>query len=347
MSALQLIWFAILAFLVCGYAVLDGFDLGVGVLTAFARDDRRRQLLIRAISPFWDGNEVWLLAAGGASFAAFPPVYATVFSGFYIPMMLLLFALIFRAVAIEFSIHEPLKLFRLSWHFVIAGASAVALFMLGLVVGNLLNGLQLDAAGNYTGRVRDLLNPLALTTALLNMAMMTTHGALYLALRAQGELRTWVQRVAGTAWGAYVAMVVAVLMAATTARSGLMANYTAQPVLWTLPAMALLAVLAVGLLNHRGNHRAAFSVSVLAILGLLGSAVVAIFPRLVPAVDPARSLTIAGSASSDVALQAMLVVAALGMPIVLAYTAWLYWTFRAPVDAEPPRSASPRTDQAK
>lgn len=307
-------------------------------MLACARDDRRRQLLLRAISPFWDANEVWLLAAGGVSFAAFPPVYATVFSGFYLPMMLLLFALIFRAVAIEFSAHEPLKLFRWSWHFVIAGASTVALLMLGLVVGNLLHGLPLDAAGNYTGRVRDLFNPLALTAALLNVAMMTTHGALYCTLRAAGELRAWAQRVAATAWGAYVAMAVGVLMTATTAPSGLLTNYTAQPLLWALPATALLAILAVGFLNLLGSHRAAFAVSVLAILGVLGSAVVAIFPRLVPAVDPALSLTIANSASSDVALQAMLVVAAIGMPIVLAYTIWLYRTFRAPVDAEPPEA---------
>lgn len=341
MSTLQLVWFVILAFLVCGYAVLDGFDLGVGVLTAFARGDGRRRLLIRAISPFWDGNEVWLLAAGGVSFAAFPPVYATVFSGFYVAMMLLLFALIFRAVAIEFATHEPLKLVRLSWHFVIAGASTVALLMLGLVVGNLLNGLQLDAAGNYVGRVRDLLNPLAITTALLNLAMMMTHGALYLGLRAEGDLRAWARRVAGTAWGGYVAMAMAVLIVAPTARSGLMVNFAAQPALWSIPTVALLAIVATGTLNAIGRHRAAFGASVAAILGVLGSAAVAIFPRLVPATDPALSLTIAGSASSDPALRAMLVVAAIGMPIVLAYTAWLYWTFREPVDTKVPREDAP------
>jgi len=333
MSALQAVWFGILVFLVGGYAVLDGFDLGVGVLLAFARDDRRRRLLLRAISPFWDGNEVWL--AGGVSFAAFPPVYATVFSSFYAPMMLLLFALVFRAVAIEFANHEPLGLFRLSWHLVIAAASAGALLMLGLVIGNLLHGLRLDAEGNFTGRVGDLLNPPAVTVALLNVAMMTTHGALYAVLRAEGDLRTWARRVAGTAWGAYVAMAVVTLLVATGHRD-LPANYAAQPTLWILPLLTLLIIIASGLLNLLGRSREAFIASVLGILGMLGSAVAALYPRLVPATDPALSLTIANSAASETALRAMLIVAAIGMPIVLAYTAWLYWTFRAPVDAETP-----------
>jgi cytochrome bd ubiquinol oxidase subunit II len=334
MTALQLTWFLILAFLVCGYAVLDGFDLGVGSWTLFAGNDQRRRLLIRTISPFWDGNEVWLLAAGGASFAAFPPVYASVFSGFYLAMMLLLFALIFRAVAIEFSSHEPVGLFRLSWHLVLSASSTVVLLLLGMVVGNLLNGLPLDAQGNYTGDVWDLLNPLGITVGLLNVAMMATHGALYLGLRVEGELVEWARRKASTAWGAYVALTVATLATAAAARTDLTANFNARPLLWALPLLTLVVIVLIGILNTMGWRRSAFAASVLGILGLLGTAVVAMFPRIVPAAPAAHSLTIAGASASETALQAMLVVAIIGMPLVLAYTAWLYWTFRAPVQAE-------------
>jgi cytochrome d ubiquinol oxidase subunit II len=209
----------------------------------------------------------------------------------------------------------------------------VALLMLGLVVGNLLNGLPLDAEGNYRGGVLELPSPLGITVALLNVAMMATHGALYLGLRAEGELAAWARGRASTAWGAYVGLTVAALIAATTARTGLAANFNAHPSLWALPALTFLAVVVIGILNTLGQRRAAFAASVLGVVGMLASAVAAIFPRLVPAAIPAYSLTIAGAASSEPALQAMLIVAPIGVPLVLAYTILLYWTFSGRVTA--------------
>ena len=336
MSALQLTWFLVLCVLVCGYAVLDGFDLGVGVWTLFAGGDRRRRALIEAISPFWDGNEVWLLAAAGAAFAAFPPVYACVFSAFYPALMLLLFALIFRAVSIPFSHHEPFGLFRLGWHFVVAASSGAALLLLGLVVGGILNGLPLDAVGNFTGGLADLLTPLGVVIGLLSVALMMMHGALYLCLRLEGDLLAWARSRASTAWGATVGLTLATAGAATTAHADLSANFWARPALWTLPVVTGLAIVLTGFLNARGRSRLAFGASVLGILGLLATGIVAVFPRIVPATEPARSLTIAGASSSETALHAMLVVALVGMPVVLAYTAWLYWTFHKPVSHEEP-----------
>ncbi len=334
MSGLQLTWYLLLALLACGYAVLDGFDLGVGLWTPWAGGDRRRMAALNAIAPVWDGNEVWLLAAGGASFAAFPFVYASLFSGLYPVFMILFFALIFRAVAMGFIHHENVGLFRWVWHIVLAASSGAALFMLGMIVGNLMNGLPLNEHGDWSGSHWQVFNPLAIILGLLANSLMASHGALYLGLRLEGDLLDWARAKASLAWGVSLALLLAAAAAGAAARTNLAANYEASPGLWVLPIAALTALVLTGFLNVWRQPKAAFAASVVSIVGLLCAAFVAMFPRIVPAAIEANSLTISATSSSPYTLRAMLIIALIGVPIMLGYTAFVYWLFRARVSHE-------------
>lgn len=242
MSILQSIWFGLIALLFAGYAVLDGFDLGVGIWHPFTRGERERRTLLNAIAPFWDGNEVWLLTAGGALFAAFPPVYAGVFSGFYLALMLLLLALILRAVSIEFRAHESTPAACKRWDAAFTLGSLVAVLLLGVALGNILRGIPLDAEGNYTGTFFGLLNPFALLVGVLNLALVATHGALYLVMKTDGPLAERARGWAKAAWSACLPLAAATVIIAAM-QPHLRANYTAAPVLWALPALALLALI--------------------------------------------------------------------------------------------------------
>jgi cytochrome d ubiquinol oxidase subunit II len=334
MSGLQLTWYLLLALLACGYAVLDGFDLGVGLWTLWAGGDRRRMAALDAIAPVWDGNEVWLLAAGGASFAAFPYVYAALFSGLYPVFMLLFFALIFRAVAMGFIHHENVGLLRWVWHIVLAASSAGALFMLGMVVGNLMNGLPIDEHGDFAGSRWQVLNPLAILLGMLSVTLMASHGALYLGLRVKGEMLDWARGKASMAWGASIALLLAAAAAAGAARTNLAANYVANPALVALPIAALLAFVLTGFLNVWRMPKVAFAASTVSIVGMLSTAFVAMFPRIIPAAVDANSLTITATSSSPYTLRAMLIIALIGVPIMLGYTAFVYWLFRGRVGHE-------------
>ncbi|MHB0939798.1 MAG: cytochrome d ubiquinol oxidase subunit II [Armatimonadota bacterium] len=328
MTELQTIWFGLIALLFAGYAVLDGFDLGVGMWHLFTRGERERRTLLNAIAPFWDGNEVWLLTAGGALFAAFPPVYAGVFSGFYLALMLLLLALILRAVSIEFRAHETSPAAWLRWDTAFALGSTVAVLLLGVALGNILRGIPLDAEGNYTGTFFGLLNPFALVVGILNLAMIATHGALYLVMKTEGPLATRARGWAKIAWSAYLPLAaVTIIMAAL--QPHLRANYLATPALWALPALVLAAVVLAGVWNAAGQPGRAFVASSAGIVLLLASAATALFPTLVPALgNPAWNLTAYNASSSALTLKTMLIMAGSGMVLVLGYTVWVYRTFR-------------------
>jgi len=327
-SILQTIWFGLIALLFAGYAVLDGFDLGVGMWHLFTRGERERRTLLNAIAPFWDGNEVWLLTAGGALFAAFPPVYASVFSGFYLALMLLLLALILRAVAIEFRSHESSPAARSRWDAAFALGSTVAVLLLGVALGNILRGVALDAGGNYTGTFFGLLTPFALLVGVLNLAMIATHGALYVVMKTEGLLADRARRWAKLAWGAYLPLAVLTLVAAALFPH-LRQNYLAMPALWLLPALALLAIILTGVWNRAGQPGRAFVASGTGIVLLLAAAAAALFPSLVPALNhPAWSLTAHNASSSALTLKTMLILASAGMALVLGYTIWVYRAFR-------------------
>lgn len=326
---LQTTWFLLVAVLLAGYAVLDGFDLGVGVLHLFARSDHERRVHLNAIGPVWDGNEVWLLTAGGALFAAFPPVYATVFSGFYLAFVLLLLALIFRAVAIEFRSKVESPSWRRAWDWAFGLGSLVPAVLFGVAFGNIMRGIPIDAEGLYTGTFFALLNPYSLAVGLLSLALFVMHGALYLTLKTDGELRARMAGAASAGWVAVVALWAVVMIGTFFAASFLFEAGFRRPLFWVFIILTLAALLYLPVAAKGRRYFVAFLASSVAIVGMLGTAATCLFPRLVPShTDLACSLTIYNSSSTPKTLTVMLVIALIGMPIVLAYTVWIYRAFR-------------------
>jgi len=333
MFALQVIWFILIGVLLAGYVVLDGFDLGVGVWYLGGGEQDRRSML-SAIAPVWDGNEVWLVTGAGALFAAFPPVYATVFSGFYLAMMLVVLALIFRGVAVEFRSKVSSAGWRKFWDVAFATGSSAAALLLGVALGNILRGLPLDAQGNYTGTFLDLLNPYAVLIGVAGLCTIATHGALYLALKTRGQLRDRALRWARWTSPAQVVMVAGAGLATALLNEHLLANYNAVAALWVLPAAAVAVAAAVAWACRRGHAPAAFVLSAALIVMLWVLAGVGLFPNLVPASnDAGASLTVTNASSSALTLKIMLIMAAAGMPVVIGYQVWLYWTFRRPAES--------------
>ena len=329
---LNAFWFVLLGVLLAGYAILDGFDLGVGILHLAVRKDEERRVLMNAIGPVWDGNEVWLLTFGGALFAAFPHVYATVFSGFYTAFMLLLVALIARAVSIEFRNKRDTPGWRGLWDRVFFGGSAVATLLFGVATGNMLCGLPIGADKEFQGNLLDLLRPFPLLVGVLVVATFTMHGALYLLLKTDGDLQ---QRVRGwfrRAYGVFVVLYVLVTAVAMFSVPLAMHNFRAHPALWAVVALNVLAIAAIPLAVRRGRLGWAFlssCVTIAAFTGLLGAA---LFPELVhSSLNPSWSLDIYNAASSAKTLRIMAMIAGIGMPLVLLYTAVIYRVFRGKV----------------
>jgi cytochrome d ubiquinol oxidase subunit II len=331
---LSTIWFLLLGVLFVGYAILDGFDLGAGVLHLFvARNDSERREVLNAIGPVWDGNEVWLITGGGALFAAFPSVYGTVFSGFYLAMMLLLGALILRATSIEFRSKETAGWWRSAWDLGFTVGSTLAAILFGVALGNLLRGLPLDAEGVYRGGLIGLLNPFSLLVGVLTLSLAMLQGSTWLSLKTTGELQA---RARKAAWVAVALAAVAWFGAAGIALADARRVFDnfGNLLAWVGPLLTLnlLAYLVVSLRRRRDGR--AFLFSSLSVAGLGITAGTAIYPNLVPAFDTARSMTISNAHSSDTTLVAMLIVALVGMPIVLTYTAWVYWKFKGKVQLE-------------
>jgi len=328
MTGLQITWFLLIGLLLTVYAILDGFDLGLGFWHLFAKKEQERRTMIRAVGPVWDGNEVWLLTGGGAIFAAFPPVYATVFSGFYLALMLLLLALIFRAVSVEFRSKVESKRWRTAWDYAFSVGSSLAALLFGVALGNLLRGLPLDTEGNFTGSFFTLLNPYALLIGATGFFMLITHGALYVSLKTGGELEARARGWAKTAWYFYLGLYVLASVITIAAMPGLLDNYRHSPILFGIPALALLFIVLVGVYIIRGNPGRAFLFSALSIVGLMSTAGASLFPRLVPALGaPELSLTAFNSSSSELTLTTMLILALIGMPLVITYTVWAHKKF--------------------
>jgi cytochrome d ubiquinol oxidase subunit II len=334
---LTTVWFILIAVLWVGYFVLEGFDFGVGILLpVLGRDDRERRVLINTIGPLWDGNEVWLIVAGGATFAAFPEWYATLFSGFYLPLLLILAALILRGVAFEFRGKRDEPQWRAWWDRAIFWGSLVPAVLWGVAFGNIVRGVPIDVDLEFTGDLLDLLNPYALLGGLTTLTLFVTHGAVFLALKTRGDVRARANRLASQV--GLVAAVVAVAFLAWT-----LASYLdgADVVILSIAAAA---ALAWGLLaNRMGREGWAFLASAVTI----GLAVIALFTGLFPDVmpsstDPAYNLTVHNASSSPYTLEIMTWVAAFCTPIVLGYQAWSYWVFRRRigVDSIPEAPAS-------
>src|SRR5438874_1375565 len=333
-TALQLTWFVLLGVLMAGYAILDGFDLGVGILHLFARGDTERRVFMNTIGPLWDGNEVWLVVLGGATFAAFPNAYAAAFSGFYLGFMLLLCCLIFRGVAMEFRSKRPSRLWRGIWDVAFSAASAVATFLFGVVVGDCMQGLPLGADGDFTRPLglADLLNPYSVLTGLFAVSAFAMHGSIYLYLKTEGELQV---RIKGWMWRTFCLFLAAYLVLTAWTLIALpdsTATFARYPWLWMVPILNVLAIANVPRAIHHGRPFDAFLSSAAAIAAFTFLFGVALFPNLiVSSGDAAYSLTVSRAASSETTLEIITVVAALGMPFVLAYTATIYWVFRGKV----------------
>jgi cytochrome d ubiquinol oxidase subunit II len=326
---LNTIWFLLVGVLIAGYAILDGFDLGVGTLHLFTRDETERRIMMNSIAPVWDGNEVWLLTGGGALFAAFPAVYATVFSGFYLAFVLLLVALILRAVSFEFRAKVDAPRWRRLWDLAFGVGSFVPALLYGVAVGNLLRGLELDATGAPTGTFLALLNPYALLVGLLGLVMFVLHGATYLAAKAEGALRERARQWASWGWVAFIGLYAVTTVASYFVAPVLFERWFARPLTWVLFALLLGSCLAGPMAVRAGRFGRGFVASALATASIIALAAEGMYPRLVPArPDLASSLTIYNASSTPYTLRVMLVIALVGMPLVIAYTAWIYRTFR-------------------
>jgi cytochrome d ubiquinol oxidase subunit II len=327
---LNMIWFILLGILLAGYAILDGFDLGVGILHLLARDDHERRLFLNAIGPIWDGNEVWLITFGGALFAAFPEAYATIFSGFYIAFMLLLFALIFRAVSIEFRSKLPSSGWRSLWDWGFFGSSLLAALLFGVAVGNGMVGIPLNERGVFTGDFFDLAKPYPVLLGLLTVAMFAMHGALYLYLKVPtGGLHDRLQDWMWHTWGVFQVLYILTTMYTLTAVPRAVANFERAPWAAAVVVVNVLAIANIPRAIYKGAPGQAFLSSCLTVAALVALFSLALWPNLVTASnDPAHSLTIYSAASSEKTLGIMLVIALIGIPLVLTYTAIVYWTFR-------------------
>jgi len=322
------IWFLLIAVLWIGYFVLEGFDFGVGILLPFlGRNDKERRALINTIGPVWDGNEVWVLVAGGATFAAFPHWYATLFSGFYLALFLILVGLILRGVAFEYHSKRESAGWRRGWDLSIFLGSALPAVLWGVAFANIVGGVPIDKNMEFTGNLLTLLNPYGLLGGLVTLSLFITHGAAYLALKTEGDLRERANKTVIV--GGLVAAVAAVLFLGWTQLSSLVA---ASAVVSVLAAVALLGALGANLVKREGW---AFIGTTLTI----ALAVVALFLHLYPNVmpsstDPAFNLTITNAASTDYTLTIMTVVAVIFTPLVLLYQGWTYWVFRKRISAD-------------
>ncbi len=331
---LTIVWFILIAILYSGFFFLEGFDFGVGMLLPFlGKKDEERRAIINTIGPHWDGNEVWLITAGGATFAAFPNWYATMFSGFYLGMFLLLLALIVRGVAFEFRSKTDSPKWRTSWDFAIAIASTLAAFLLGVVFTNLVKGVPIDANMQYTGTFFNLLNPINLLGGLVVIAIFLLHGANFLALKLVDDLREKANRAASKIWLFSIVLAGGLFAYLAIAASAFSAKgWTA----FILPALAALALLVSSIYNRAKKEGWAFIATGLAVVFTVTSFFLALFPNvMISSTDPTFNLTIANASSSPYTLKVMSIVALIFVPVILAYQIWTYIVLHKRVKADP------------
>jgi cytochrome bd ubiquinol oxidase subunit II len=333
---LTTVWFSLIAILWAGYFLLEGFDFGVGILLpVLGRDDRERRLLINTIGPVWDGNEVWVLVAGGATFAAFPEWYATLFSGFYLPLLLILVALILRGVAFEYRGKRDSVRWRRRWDACIVVGSLVPALLWGVAFGNIVRGVPLDANHEYVGGFFTLLNPYALLGGLTTLGLFTLHGAVFLGLKTDGETRLRADRLAARLGPPVIAIAGGFLLWTAIAHHDGWG--------WALSATAALALVAAVVAIRVRREGWAFVATGATIVLATFALFVTLFPDVLPSsISAANSLTVHNASSTPYTLKVMTWVAVAFTPIVLAYQGWTYWVFRKrltvqqiPVDPSP------------
>jgi len=328
---LALIWFVLIAVLWTGYLVLEGFDFGVGMLMGLlAKNNKERRLALNTIGPVWDGNEVWLLTAGGATFAAFPEWYATLFSGFYLPLLLILVALIVRAVAIEYRGKINDDTWRRRWDWAIIGSAWIPSILWGVAFANLVRGVpieEVDGKLEYVGNFFDLLSPFALLGGLVTLALFLTHGAIFLALKTSGEFS---QRAGDFAKKVSIASLLIAAIWAIWAQLAYSQAWT-----WAAVVVAALGLVAVVWFSRTESFGKAFIANSVVVVGAVVLIFGSMYPDVMPSsIDPMYSLTVDNASSSDYTLMVMTWVAVIMTPIVLAYQAWSYWVFRRRISTD-------------
>ncbi|AQX80077.1 cytochrome d ubiquinol oxidase subunit II [Plantibacter flavus] len=319
---LTILWFWIIAALFVGYFVLDGFDFGVGMTIPFlGKDETDRRMLINTIGPVWDLNETWLIVAGASLFAAFPEWYATLFSGFYLPLLFILLALIIRGVSFEYRHQRPEASWKRRFDLMIIVGSALPAFLWGVAFANIVQGVPLDADHNFTGTLFTLLNPYGILGGLTTLVLFFAHGAVFASLKTEGDIRERARRLASRAG------LVAILLAASFLGWTVLAHFS-------LPVLILAAIAAVSLIsawfaNSRGLEGRAFALMAVTVAAAVLTLFTALFPAVMPASnDPANSLTIANASSTEYTLTVMSWTALIFLPLILAYQGWTYWVFR-------------------
>jgi cytochrome d ubiquinol oxidase subunit II len=338
--SLNVLWFILIAVLYIGFFLLEGFDFGVGVLLPVlgkdadpAKADLKRRLIINTIGPHWDGNEVWLLTAGGATFAAFPHWYATLFSGFYLPLFLLLLALIVRGVAFEFRGKEDNTRWRKTWDMCIFIGSLLPPVLLGVAFANLVRGVPIDSQMNYVGGFFNLLNPYALLAGVATLALFSLHGAIFISLKVTGELAEGARLLALRLWLPVVALLFLLLLG-TYLSTDMLQRLGVDP--GVIPVTGIAASLLVGTFLRRQRNGWAFVMTGIAIAFALVTFFLILFPDvMISSLNPAWSLTITNAASSPYTLKVMTIVALIFVPVVLVYQGWSYWVFRKRLEAKP------------
>jgi len=333
LSSLAFGWFTIFVILLIGYAILDGFDLGVGLLHLFAREDNERRVLLNSIGPVWDGNEVWLVTAAGSLLAGFPDIYATMLSGFYIPVMALLAGLILRAVAIEFRSKEKMKWWRWMWDITFFIGSFMISFILGWVLGNLIRGIPLDDHKEFIGTFSDLIHPYTLLVGILTVSLFMMHGSIYLLMKTEGELH---DHLRGRATGSiifYIIMYAVTTMATLIFMPHMLDAFRQRPEFFIFAIINLLAIANIPREINKGRDGRAFICSCVNILCLLGLYAIGTYPNVIRATNDPKilSLTIFNSSASEKTLQILFLIAFIGIPLVLSYTIAIYYIFRGKV----------------
>jgi cytochrome d ubiquinol oxidase subunit II len=326
-------WFLVLAFLLAGYAVLDGFDLGVGIVhLALGRDTAERATLIDAIGPVWNGNEVWLLAAGGAMFVAFPHLYAAAFSGFYLALMLALWLLLLRGLGIEFRHQVDSELWRHACDAVFSVSSAVLALLFGVALANVLRGVPLDANGEFRGTFALLLNPFAVLGGLLSVGVLALHGSSWIALKTEGDLQARARRFARASWWVAMALLAAMVAASFVVRPGFTRNFQAHPWLMLVPLAAIASALAARVYRARDDDLRAFLAVAGCIAGTVASVAAGLYPVLLPGSEASHpGLDIYNAASPEGSLRIAFGVYLFGMLLVSAYLVNVYRVWRGKV----------------
>ncbi|MEU3184880.1 cytochrome d ubiquinol oxidase subunit II [Streptomyces sp. NPDC006923] len=316
------VWFVLIAVLWTGYFFLEGFDFGIGILTKLlARDRKERRVLINTIGPVWDGNEVWLLTAGGATFAAFPEWYATLFSGFYLPLLLILVCLIVRGVAFEYRAKRPEENWQRNWEHAIFWTSLLPAVLWGVAFGNIVRGVKIDARMEYVGDLGDLLNPYAILGGLVTLALFTFHGTVFAALKTVGDIRVRARKLALTL-GVVTAVLALGFLLWTQADHGDAKSLVAMIVAVAALAGAIGAVAA-------GREGWSFALSGVTIVAAVAMLFLTLFPNVMPSsLNEQWNLTVTNASSTPYTLKIMTWCAGIATPLVLLYQGWTYWVFR-------------------